>query len=63
LKRAPREGFNAPGILEEADMKIDGTCRCGQITYAAVVDPDTVAICHCKDCQTLTGAASSGAPN
>jgi hypothetical protein len=26
------------------------------ITYGATVDPETVAICHCTDCQTLSEA-------
>lgn len=38
-------------------MKIDGACHCGSITYAAEIDPQTVAICHCTDCQTLSGSA------
>jgi len=38
-------------------MKIEGRCHCGSITYEAVVDPETVGICHCTDCQTLTGSA------
>jgi hypothetical protein len=38
-------------------MKIDGRCHCGYITYEAEVNPDSVAICHCTDCQTLTGTA------
>ncbi len=38
-------------------MKIDGTCHCGQISYEAEVDPDKVAICHCTDCQALSGTA------
>lgn len=38
-------------------MKITGTCHCGTITYEAEVDPDKVAICHCTDCQTLSGTA------
>jgi len=38
-------------------MKIDGRCHCGSITYEAEVDPDKVAICHCTDCQMLSGAA------
>jgi hypothetical protein len=38
-------------------MKIDGRCHCGAITFAAEVDPRTVSICHCVDCQTLTGSA------
>lgn len=38
-------------------MRIDGGCHCGLITYEAEVDPDTVEICHCTDCQTLSGSA------
>ena len=38
-------------------MKVDGRCHCGQITYEAEVDPNAMIICHCTDCQTLTGTA------
>jgi len=38
-------------------MKVDGGCHCGKIAYQAEVDPNTVRICHCTDCQTLTGSA------
>jgi hypothetical protein len=38
-------------------MKIEGGCHCGNIAYQAEVDPNTVGICHCTDCQTLTGSA------
>jgi len=38
-------------------MKIDGGCHCGYITYTAEIDPDKVGICHCTDCQTLSGSA------
>jgi hypothetical protein len=38
-------------------VKIDGRCHCGAITYEAVVDSDKVVICHCTDCQTLSGSA------
>lgn len=38
-------------------MKVDGGCHCGQIRYEAVVDPAKAAICHCTDCQTLSGSA------
>ena len=37
-------------------MKIDGACHCGAIRYEAEIDPDQVAICHCTDCQILTGS-------
>jgi hypothetical protein len=40
---------------EERIMKIDGGCHCGYITYEAEVDPERVSICHCSDCQMLTG--------
>ena len=38
-------------------MRIDGRCHCGNIRYEAEVDPATVVICHCTDCQTLSGSA------
>ena len=38
-------------------MKVDGRCHCGQITYEAIIDPEKIAICHCTDCQMLTGSA------
>lgn len=38
-------------------MKIDGGCHCGYITYEASVNTEQVGICHCTDCQTLSGSA------
>ena len=38
-------------------MRMDGGCHCGRICYEAEVDPSTVLICHCTDCQTLSGSA------
>jgi hypothetical protein len=38
-------------------MRIDGGCHCGSITYEADIDPEAVEICHCTDCQTLSGSA------
>jgi hypothetical protein len=38
-------------------MKVDGHCHCGQIRYEAEIDADKVSICHCTDCQTLSGTA------
>ena len=37
-------------------MKIDGGCHCGAIRYAASVSPKLVTICHCTDCQRISGA-------
>ena len=38
-------------------MHVQGGCHCGYITYETEIDPDAVRICHCTDCQTLTGSA------
>lgn len=38
-------------------MQVRGTCHCGQIAYEADVDPEDVSVCHCTDCQMLTGSA------
>jgi hypothetical protein len=38
-------------------MKVDGCCHCGRITFEAEVDPAKVLICHCTDCQSLSGSA------
>src|SRR4051812_24386507 len=40
-------------------MKIDGGCHCGYITYEAEADPEktTICLCHCTDCQHLSGSA------
>lgn len=38
-------------------MRIDGNCLCGHVTYEAEVDPESVTICHCTDCQTHSGTA------
>jgi hypothetical protein len=37
-------------------MKVDGRCHCGKITYVAEIDPASVGICHCTDCQVLCGS-------
>lgn len=38
-------------------MKVDGSCHCGNIKFSADIDPGSIVICHCTDCQTLTGSA------
>lgn len=38
-------------------MRISGRCHCGYVTFEAEIDPDIVSICHCSDCQRLTGSA------
>lgn len=38
-------------------MKIEGRCHCGRIAFEAEIDPGAVSLCHCTDCQTMTGSA------
>lgn len=38
-------------------MKIDGGCHCGALTFEAEVDPAQAAVCHCTDCQKMSGTA------
>lgn len=37
-------------------MKINGGCHCGYISYEAEIDPEKIVVCHCTDCQTLSGS-------
>ena len=37
-------------------MKVEGSCHCGSIAYEAIVDAQNAGLCHCTDCQTLSGA-------
>jgi hypothetical protein len=36
-------------------MKVTGSCHCGSIEFEAKVDTQKVMICHCNDCQKLSG--------
>lgn len=37
-------------------MHIDGACHCGAVSFTAQIDPGRVMVCHCTDCQVLSGA-------
>ncbi len=37
-------------------MHVDGACHCGGIRFTAEVDPARVVVCHCTDCQVLSGS-------
>lgn len=37
-------------------MQVDGSCHCGRITFRAELDPDQVYVCHCADCQAISGS-------
>jgi len=36
---------------------VTGACHCQNIKYIAEIDPNNVGICHCTDCQRLSGSA------
>jgi len=38
-------------------MSVTGKCHCGAVSLTADVDPSRVFVCHCADCQVLTGSA------
>jgi hypothetical protein len=38
-------------------MRVEGACHCGYVTFAAEADPGTAGVCHCTDCQVLSGSA------
>lgn len=38
-------------------MRVEGRCHCGAIAYEAEVEPGTLTICHCLDCQRISGSA------
>src|SRR3974390_1579005 len=44
-------------LAAEDEMKIDGHCHCGYITFEAEIEPDKTLICNCTDCQTFSGCA------
>ena len=37
-------------------MKLTGGCQCGEIRFIASGDPESVGICHCRDCQHFSGS-------
>ena len=37
-------------------MLINGACHCGRISFTAEIDPTRVVLCHCTDCQVLSGS-------
>ena len=38
-------------------MHVDGNCFCGYLTFEAEIDPASVQLCHCSDCQIFSSSA------
>jgi hypothetical protein len=38
-------------------MQINGACHCGGVSFTADVDPSCAMLCHCTDCQVMSGSA------
>lgn len=62
ISASRRQAATIDGSCEEQTrrasiVKVDGRCHCGNIRYEAEVDPGKVTVCHCTDCQMLTGSA------
>ena len=41
-------------------MKITGGCHCEKVRYCAEIDPNKIMLCHCTDCQRMSGSAFRG---
>ena len=40
---------------------ISGRCLCGEVRFETTNEPVLQLLCHCKDCQTVSGAAAYAA--
>jgi len=38
-------------------MNVTGSCHCGSIVFKAIADTNKIIICHCQDCQKLSGTS------
>ena len=38
-------------------MHVEGNCHCELVKFRSEIIPDEVEICHCTDCQSLSGSA------
>lgn len=39
-----------------SEISVNGECHCGNISISAMVDKNKVRVCHCTDCQKMSGA-------
>ncbi len=43
---------------EDLEVHATGGCRCGDVRYELLSEPDEVMVCHCPDCRRSVGAHS-----
>jgi len=43
--------------VQATPMAVTGRCHCGDVSLTAEVNPARVFVCHCTDCQVLSGSA------
>ncbi len=39
------------------DLPLTGRCQCGAASYAITAEPETVYVCHCRECQRQSASA------
>ena len=44
-------------MTQSPEFPLDGGCGCGAVRYRLLEDPLGLHVCHCTDCQTVTGSA------
>lgn len=44
-------------MTQSPDFPCEGGCACGAVRYRLLEDPLGLHVCHCTDCQTVTGSA------
>jgi hypothetical protein len=47
--------------MSENNKTIGGSCLCGAIRFETSAEPAFQLLCHCLDCQTVSGAAAYAA--
>lgn len=36
-------------------MRVHGSCHCEHITFSSEAEPARTVVCHCRDCQAMSG--------
>lgn len=36
-------------------MRVHGSCHCEHITFSSEAEPARAVVCHCRDCQAMSG--------